>query len=231
MKKRILLSLLLSLLLLLLHTAACEPEEVPLVTIPEVDLSIEETGPEDPAAETEVPEDDAGIVSEDTTDTGSDLIITDEEERTLLAAEILRQINEVRAEAGSAPLTPDEELTPYADIRAAELPTLWSHTRPDGTRGLDILPSAIYPTRAENLGHYGIPYYDGDLESVADILVQGWVNSSSHYTAMVNDAYSRVGIGICHTVSEPYDHYYLCCLFTCEPSEEALAPDFAGEGP
>lgn len=52
---------------------------------------------------------------------------------------ILRLVNEAREAAGVSPLALDETLCEAASIRAHELETLFSHTRPDGSTCFSVL--------------------------------------------------------------------------------------------
>ena len=54
--------------------------------------------------------------------------------------EMLNKINELRATHDLPALNVDTDLVSYAQIRANEITKKFSHTRPDGTEGLDIIP-------------------------------------------------------------------------------------------
>lgn len=64
-------------------------------------------------------------------------------------ARLLADINNLRAEQGLPALTLDNELNSFAAVRSEEITSLWSHTRPDGTSGCDMISSNKW--RGENL--------------------------------------------------------------------------------
>ncbi|MDO5737864.1 MAG: CAP domain-containing protein [Eubacteriales bacterium] len=97
------------------------------------------------------------------------------------ARSILAMVNELRGSLGLHPLVYNAELEAAAMLRAAETSILWSHMRPDG--------SFIYytpPYNAENIAA-------GNSSPEATFMQ--WVNSPSHYEAMVNPNFISIGIG------------------------------------
>ena len=104
--------------------------------------------------------------------------------------EVLKYVNQYRAEAGVDPVVLDQELTELAMQRAAELVMLYGHDRPNGENCFTILDNAGETFRkgvvAENAakGHK-------DAKSASE----SWYNSPGHYTNMVMDNHVSVGIG------------------------------------
>ncbi|HCK88813.1 MAG TPA: hypothetical protein DHW39_08395 [Erysipelotrichaceae bacterium] len=105
------------------------------------------------------------------------------------AQEVLKYTNQIRAEAGAAPLVLDEKLTEWAMQRAAELPFSFSHTRPDGTDCFSVVEGTYYAL-GENIaiGH-------DDAHEVTRGK-HGWEFSSGHYRNMVNTGYTAMGVGV-----------------------------------
>ena len=79
--------------------------------------------------------------------------------------------NQKRSENGLKPLIWNEELYNAAKVRAKEIVTNWSHTRPNGDRGPDSLIPTLYGGIGENLAK-------GSKTSSS--VVNGWMNSSGH---------------------------------------------------
>lgn len=88
------------------------------------------------------------------------------------AREVIRLVNEERTKEGLSPLTELSVLTSGAQIRAGELTTLFSHTRPDGRSCFsvieDIGTDEFFYTMGENIA--------AGYASPADV-VDGWMNS------------------------------------------------------
>lgn len=98
------------------------------------------------------------------------------------AEEVLELLNQERAAVGQAALVMDQTLLDCAMQRAAELSVLFDHTRPDGTRALDMAANAW----GENIA-YGYKSPQGVNE--------GWMNSEGHRKNMLQARYTGVGIG------------------------------------
>lgn len=105
------------------------------------------------------------------------------------AAEILRLVNAERAAEGIAALTLDQSLVAGAQIRAVEIVTSFSHTRPDGTTCFTALSGtgAVYQRAAENIA-IG--------QTTPAQAVQAWMDSPSHRAALMSADYTRTGIGV-----------------------------------
>lgn len=108
---------------------------------------------------------------------------------------MLKNINELRASAGAGKLSVDEKLCEYAATRAKEASESWSHTRPDGSQGCDMISSSKY--RAENLsrGTYSsFGYTQKEQEEVAVDMFANLKASSTHYDNMTYKNFTKVGI-------------------------------------
>lgn len=105
-----------------------------------------------------------------------------------MAQEVIRLVNIERAKIGSTPLKYHEKLQQAAMVRAKELDTLFSHTRPDGTDS----STATYEAGAG--GSTGENIAMG-YETPEDV-VKGWMNSPGHRTAILTKASFYIGVGI-----------------------------------
>lgn len=97
-------------------------------------------------------------------------------------------VNEARTAQGVDALTLDPDLCEAAAIRAQELDTLFSHTRPDGSSCFSVLDEVSvgsYRTAGENIA---IGYAD------ATSVMEGWINSPGHRSNILNPDFSRIGI-------------------------------------
>lgn len=101
------------------------------------------------------------------------------------AQRVIELVNEERAKYGLSPLSADSALMNSADIRAKELVTLFSHTRPDGSSYRTLMPSGLM-TWGEN-----VAMGQRSPESVMD----SWMNSQGHRENILSDDFSLIGVG------------------------------------
>ncbi len=109
---------------------------------------------------------------------------------------MLSKINGLRESQGVGDLSIDSTLNTYAATRAAEASTTWSHTRPNGSQGVDMIPSNKW--RGENLSYYVVHddfgYTSGEQEEAADVMFDNLVASPTHYDNMVFESFTKIGI-------------------------------------
>lgn len=103
-------------------------------------------------------------------------------------AEVIRLVNEERAKQGLPALKTTDALTRAAQVRADELLTLFSHTRPDGRSCFTALGEAgvSYRAAGENIA-MGYP--------TPAAVVEGWMNSPGHRANILNGSYTTIGVG------------------------------------
>lgn len=100
------------------------------------------------------------------------------------AKNALNLVNQQRANNGLAALQWDDSLAACAMIRATELPSAFSHTRPDGSDWYTVCPSIMY---GENIAQG---------YNTADAAVNAWMNSTMHRENILNAGFVSCGIGI-----------------------------------
>lgn len=107
---------------------------------------------------------------------------------TTLAMQVLSLVNAERAKYGLSALTYDSTLGRAADIRAIEIKSLFSHTRPDGRSCFTVLDEVGYSYRkaGENIA-YG--------QRSAEEVMTAWMNSEGHRANILGD-YTYIGIGV-----------------------------------
>lgn len=119
------------------------------------------------------------------------------EETLLFQQKVLELVNIERAAQGLGEMTLDDSLCSAAGIRANELITKFSHTRPDGTSCFTVLRELgiSYLATGENIAYgYMTP------EQVMD----GWMNSEGHRANILSPKYNKLGVGYVKTGSVPY---------------------------
>lgn len=104
------------------------------------------------------------------------------------AEEVLYYCNIEREKAGVSPLVLDETLCSAAEVRAGELVSTFSHTRPDGRSCFTAMEEAGYSYSAagENIA-WGY--------STAKEVVEGWMNSPGHRANILSSDFNSIGIG------------------------------------
>lgn len=171
-----------------------------MVLIPEEDVPLAGT-PEAPDTENaENPEENTEI--EDTVDLYEGL----NETQIKYVDEVLKLVNEARAEAGVPALELDASLRKAAQVRAAECVETFSHTRPNGTSYKTAITEAGVESKytGENVatGHTS-------PKQVVDRLMK----SEEHRANILNANFTKIGIGLEKNVGNRYGGYSWSQLF------------------
>ena len=104
-------------------------------------------------------------------------------------AEVVRLVNAERAKYCLNALSADnEKLNKAAEIRAEEIASVFSHTRPNGTDCFTVLMEQGVSNRAmgENIARDRL---------TPEEVVEGWLNSSGHRANILNGSYTHIGVG------------------------------------
>ncbi len=129
---------------------------------------------------------------------------------------ILYCTNKLRMQYDLQPLSATAKLQKAAQIRSSELPTLNSHTRPNGSDFFSVLDEVgeSYTAAGENIAT-GYP----DPVSV----VKGWYGSNGHRKNMLSDDFTHLGSGYAHNASSTSRTYWTQ-VFTgsCSPDKIAI---------
>lgn len=104
--------------------------------------------------------------------------------------EVIRLVNEIRAENGLKALTYDWELSRVARIKSQDMKdnNYFSHTSP------------VYGSPFQMIQDFGISYRSAG-ENIArgyatpQAVVNGWMNSSGHRANILGASYTRIGVG------------------------------------
>ncbi len=96
-------------------------------------------------------------------------------------------MNQERVARGLAALVWSDALTNAAQVRANEITSVFSHTRPNGTDFWTVDSNVQY---GENLAK---------LYQSADSVYTAWMNSPTHAANIMDGGYKTVGIAICQT--------------------------------
>lgn len=104
--------------------------------------------------------------------------------------EVVRLVNEVRAERGLAPLAHDWQLARVARIKSEDMKDsgYFSHTSPTYGSPFQMIKSfgITYKSAGENIAKgYSTP----------KAVVDGWMNSSGHRANILNSSFTHIGVG------------------------------------
>ena len=104
------------------------------------------------------------------------------------AIQVAAIVNRERAANGLAPLKYSDKLSEAALVRAEEIQSVFSHTRPNGTRCFTAVTEAgiSYTSVGENIA-YG--------QRTPEEVMNSWMNSSGHRANILGN-YDYIGIGV-----------------------------------
>lgn len=102
--------------------------------------------------------------------------------------QVVALVNEERTKAGLLPLEKSDEVSSAAAVRAQELPSSFSHTRPDGSAYRTVLEQIgiRYRSCGENVA-YGY--------STPEAVMSAWMGSEGHRDNILNEGYTNIGVG------------------------------------
>ena len=103
-------------------------------------------------------------------------------------AQIVRLVNEERAKAGLPALTIDTGLEAAGLVRAKEIVSNFSHTRPDGT-------SFTTAIREQGVSYRGAGENIAWGQKSPEEVMNAWMNSAGHRANILNEKFTRIGVG------------------------------------
>ncbi|MBQ8781386.1 MAG: CAP domain-containing protein [Oscillospiraceae bacterium] len=107
----------------------------------------------------------------------------------VLIEEVVSLVNDERSSDGKSALKSDSELNKLAAVRAEEVASSFSHTRPDGRSCFSIFDDygVRYMAVGENIAMSKI-----DAETVMNM----WMDSPGHRGNILSGSYSKIGVGV-----------------------------------
>ena len=104
--------------------------------------------------------------------------------------EVLNLVNIEREKNGLEPLALNQILVDGAKIRAKEIVTSFSHTRPDGNSPFSVFPGGNFAVYFNHVGE-NIAYGQPNAAEVMD----SWMHSEGHRANILNPKFTNIGIG------------------------------------
>ena len=113
---------------------------------------------------------------------------SEENEDSSFAKQVLNLVNKEREKAGLKALVLNENAQTAANVRAKEIVTSFSHTRPNGTSFSTALKEsgASYRGAGENIA-WG--------QQTPEKVMEAWMNSAGHRANILNEKFTSIGIG------------------------------------
>ena len=142
------------------------PENKPETTPPSEDTSTPESKPETSTPENK-PEADKELT---------------------FAEQVVELVNQERTKAGLNAVTLDQNIASAALVRAKEIETSFSHTRPNGSKFSTALTEqgVTFKGAGENIA-WG--------QKSPEAVMQAWMNSEGHRANILNKNFTKIGVG------------------------------------
>lgn len=112
--------------------------------------------------------------------------------------QVLSLVNAERKKEGLSPLTWNDQVAKAASVRATEIQTSFSHTRPNGSNFATVLREngVTYRGAGENIA-WG--------QKTPEQVVNAWMNSPGHRANIMNKNFTGIGVGYVQNASgTPY---------------------------
>ena len=118
------------------------------------------------------------------------------------AYQVFNLVNDERAKEGLNPLGFNDIAANAAKLRTNEIVSQFSHTRPDGTRGIN------------SLDLYGVSYMSAGENLAAgqftpEAVVNGWMKSSHHRENILKPSYTSLGVACLYVPNSVYKYYWV----------------------
>ena len=98
-----------------------------------------------------------------------------------MAAQVVAEVNAERAQRSLTLLSEDSDLTAAACIRAREIASIFSHTRPDGSSCFTVSEKAYGENIAKGYG-------------TVDKVMAAWMSSEGHRANILRASYGSIGV-------------------------------------
>ena len=119
--------------------------------------------------------------------------------------EVLSLVNQERVKNGLSKLSWGDSCAEAAQIRAVELRSLYSHTRPDG-RSWDT--TCIEPNDGKYEYYEGENLMAGNSAVSPETVVAAWMNSEAHKANILNPNFTKLSVGFVFDKSSQYKTFW-----------------------
>lgn len=149
------------------------PENKPETTPPSEDTNTPESKPE-----TTPPSEDANTPENK----------PEADKELTFAEQVVELVNQERTKAGLNAVTLDQNIASAALVRAKEIETSFSHTRPNGSKFSTALTEqgVTFKGAGENIAW---------VQKSPEAVMQAWMNSEGHRANILNKNFTKIGVG------------------------------------
>lgn len=162
------------------------PENKPETTPPSEDTNTPESKPETtpPSEDTNTPENKPESKPETSTPENK----PESDKKLTFAEQVVELVNQERTKAGLNAVTLDQNIASAALVRAKEIETSFSHTRPNGSKFSTALTEqgVTFKGAGENIA-WG--------QKSPEAVMQAWMNSEGHRANILNKNFTKIGVG------------------------------------
>ena len=130
----------------------------------------------------------SGTPNQGTTNPGNQIPDQGTDQERSYIQQVINLVNEERAKMGLSPVTEASDVASAAAIRAKEITSNFSHTRPNGN---------YYNTALDEIGvkYWGSGENIAYGQRTAAEVMDGWMNSQGHRANILNASYTKIGVG------------------------------------
>lgn len=126
---------------------------------------------------------------------------TQQKSELSFAKEVLRLCNVERINNGLPALLWSDTAGKAADIRSQEIVTNFSHTRPNGQKGMGILTDY-------GINHKAVGENIACGQQTPAQVVSSWMNSEGHRANILSPNFTHLGVGYYYSNNASYRHYW-----------------------
>lgn len=137
--------------------------------------------------------------------------------KNIKAEDILAEVNKLRAEKGVPPISLENRLNTSAMVKVSDMAasSYYEHQNPiTGKRGLEYIPEFMN----NECSYYGenLLKFPATPSTSAKDLVSSWKESKPHYEAMINSAYTKMGVWNASSLDSDGWTYLISALHFCQ---------------
>lgn len=161
-------------------------------SLPDIDTPEDSTPdtdtPDNNTPDTDIPDHNKPDGTPDGNQPGTDTDSPEDSETLSYAEQVVKLVNAERAKENLSPLKTAKDVQAAAQVRAQEIVTSFSHTRPNGSSFSTAL-------KEQNVSYRGAGENIAWGQRSPEEVVNAWMNSSGHRANIMNANFTTIGVG------------------------------------